>query len=387
MMASDDSSAASLARIAPILDHAITQLKPDDRVAILLRFFELRDLKSIGQVLGINEDTAQKRVSRALDKLRAILARQGIALSAAALGTALTSDTLAAAPATLAGTIAAAALTSTATGPGTTVALSKTLIMSKAISTILGAIMIVGMCGIIVRQHGANESLRAEVARLKVHAESMPQASQPAPTPSVPQAFNEEMQPSGNQAELLRLRGQIGSMTRELLSLRSNQAALAKLSNMLVRPLDLDQFPDSHSLIRASVATNAGTATPAALLQTWLWALRTGDPDGLARTKDWPEGTSEAAKQEAVNQEAKSIQERGSTVPQNEPEDFRLVALWPIGEDFYVATFRQSNFPTFPDSVGRQFFRKTEDGWKVTVYTPPQGAFLKPDGKRLLDFN
>jgi RNA polymerase sigma factor (sigma-70 family) len=63
MNAFPDHSEANLAQIAPVLDEAIDQLGADDRQAVLLRFFEQRDFRSIGEALGSNEDAAQKRVT------------------------------------------------------------------------------------------------------------------------------------------------------------------------------------------------------------------------------------------------------------------------------------------------------------------------------------
>jgi len=60
--------------------------QPEDRAAILLRYFEQLDLRSVGEALGTNEDAAQKRVTRALEKLHTLLKRQGVTLSAATLG-------------------------------------------------------------------------------------------------------------------------------------------------------------------------------------------------------------------------------------------------------------------------------------------------------------
>ena len=65
------------ARIRPGLDAALSRLGQTDRDAVLLRFFEQRSLKDVGAALGMEEDTARKRVSRALEKLRMQLARQG----------------------------------------------------------------------------------------------------------------------------------------------------------------------------------------------------------------------------------------------------------------------------------------------------------------------
>src|SRR5947207_11483643 len=75
--------------LAPLLDDAMVRLGDRDRDALLLRFFENKSLQEVGAALGTNEDSAQKRVARALDKLRALLRRQGRTVSAAALGGAL----------------------------------------------------------------------------------------------------------------------------------------------------------------------------------------------------------------------------------------------------------------------------------------------------------
>jgi len=42
--------------IAPLLDEAMAGLTKVDRNAVLLRFFEKKDLKEVGQALGTNED-------------------------------------------------------------------------------------------------------------------------------------------------------------------------------------------------------------------------------------------------------------------------------------------------------------------------------------------
>src|SRR5215831_9110593 len=63
--------------IRPLLDEALDQLGQTDRDALLLRFFEQRSLAEVGRALGSNEDAARKRISRALDKLRAGLVRRG----------------------------------------------------------------------------------------------------------------------------------------------------------------------------------------------------------------------------------------------------------------------------------------------------------------------
>ena len=117
MNSQQDHTEANLARIAPILDEAIGRLGTSDRTAIVLRYFEQYDLRSVGEALGTTEDAAQKRVDRALEKLHVLLKHRGATLSAAALGTALATEAVTAAPAGLAGAVTAAAFSGTPSPP------------------------------------------------------------------------------------------------------------------------------------------------------------------------------------------------------------------------------------------------------------------------------
>src|SRR5262245_37199473 len=105
-----------VAHLRPALDEAINELGEEDRTAILLRFYERMDLRSVGTALGTSENAAQKRVTRALDQLQGILTRQGVTLSASALGVALAADAVTAAPAGLAASLAGAAVAGAGSG-------------------------------------------------------------------------------------------------------------------------------------------------------------------------------------------------------------------------------------------------------------------------------
>ena len=58
------------ASIADNLHDAMDKLGTADRQALLLRFFEQLSMRETADMLGVSEDAAKKRVSRALDKLR-----------------------------------------------------------------------------------------------------------------------------------------------------------------------------------------------------------------------------------------------------------------------------------------------------------------------------
>lgn len=109
-------SDAAWSRIAPLLDEALTQLGDRDRDALALRFFDQRSFRDIGQALDTTEDNAQKRVSRALAKLRDYFAQHGAKVPTAILAAALTGNCVQAAPAGLAATVTAAATSALASG-------------------------------------------------------------------------------------------------------------------------------------------------------------------------------------------------------------------------------------------------------------------------------
>ena len=93
-----------------VLDEAINQLGAADRTAIVLRFFEGRDFRAVGEALGSNEDAAQKRVTRALDKLNGLLTKRGLKFTSATLAGALSTLAVSAAPAGMAATIGTSVL-------------------------------------------------------------------------------------------------------------------------------------------------------------------------------------------------------------------------------------------------------------------------------------
>src|SRR5882762_1019993 len=77
MNALQQDAGAEWKQLAPVLDDVIGELDATDRHAIMLRYFERHDLRAVGASLGISDDAAQKRVSRAVEKLRELLARRG----------------------------------------------------------------------------------------------------------------------------------------------------------------------------------------------------------------------------------------------------------------------------------------------------------------------
>ncbi len=81
---------SELAEIADEVDEAMIDLPHADRDALVLRFFDERSFLTVAGSLGITEEAARKRVSRALERLAALLKRRGISASTVSLGTTMT---------------------------------------------------------------------------------------------------------------------------------------------------------------------------------------------------------------------------------------------------------------------------------------------------------
>jgi RNA polymerase sigma factor (sigma-70 family) len=117
--------------LAPHLDAALGELSEPERDAVLLRYFEKKTAPEIAAALGIGTDAAQKRVNRAVDRLRDLLAKRGIKAGAAGLATLLSTQAVQAAPLGLAAAVSSAALLSAGTGAGVGLAAAaKTIAMT-----------------------------------------------------------------------------------------------------------------------------------------------------------------------------------------------------------------------------------------------------------------
>jgi RNA polymerase sigma factor (sigma-70 family) len=104
--------------LRPLLDDVMHELNTRDREAVLLRYFERQPLANVSARLGLSENTARMRVERALDKLRAALARRGVTSTVAALAGVLTERAVCVAPLALAEHVSHAALATAAAGGG-----------------------------------------------------------------------------------------------------------------------------------------------------------------------------------------------------------------------------------------------------------------------------
>jgi RNA polymerase sigma factor (sigma-70 family) len=121
----DESARDVWPKIAPLLDGAVASLREKDRRAILLRFYEGRNLSEVGALLGASESAAEKRVSRALEKLRTFFSRRGVDSTASVIAENISVHSVQIAPVALAKTVTAVALAKGATASASTLTLIK----------------------------------------------------------------------------------------------------------------------------------------------------------------------------------------------------------------------------------------------------------------------
>jgi RNA polymerase sigma factor (sigma-70 family) len=147
-------------KVAPLLNDGLAALSHADRDAITLRFFEKKSHAEIANALRTNEPAARKRLSRALDRLRAFLARRGVVVPVAALTAALTSHAVEAAPLALVSGVTAAAMSA---GSSSSVLVTSTLqLMAWSKLKIAGAaalaLLFAGGASVMVLSSGAKSN-------------------------------------------------------------------------------------------------------------------------------------------------------------------------------------------------------------------------------------
>jgi RNA polymerase sigma factor (sigma-70 family) len=179
----DDPQQVETHRLMPLLDEAVGALSEADRNAILLRFFAKKNLAEIGAAMGISDDAAQKRLSRAIEKLRRIFEGKGITASAGAVAAVLGSAGTQAAPVGLAAAVALSSVSlagSAATGTGVLAMLASVPSQFAVMKTNLAiaAVALATVATPLLIQHRALTDLEAENRTLATETASLEELRQ-----------------------------------------------------------------------------------------------------------------------------------------------------------------------------------------------------------------
>jgi RNA polymerase sigma factor (sigma-70 family) len=243
-MTNMNATANDWTQIEPLLDDAMAALEETDRSAILLRYFENKSLREVGEALGTSDDAAQKRVSRAVEQLREFFSKQKITVGASGLAILISANAVQAAPVGLAATISAAAvLAGTAVHTSTIITATKAIAMTTLQKTLVATTLaVVAGAGIFEAHQAAqlrahNQTLQQQQAALSDQIQQLNQSLADATNrQTYLMAENGQLKSNSNDGELLKLRGEVGQLQQELKDLPATRVALLKQK--------LEEMPD-----------------------------------------------------------------------------------------------------------------------------------------------
>jgi RNA polymerase sigma factor (sigma-70 family) len=239
--------------VAPELDAALDELSDPDRDAVLLRYFDRKSAREMAQALGTSEEAAQKRVSRAVERLREVFAQRGIAVGASGLVLLISANGVQAAPAglvlsistiaALAGTTSAATATATSAAKALTMTTLQKVLITATITAAVGTAIYEARQTSALRAQvrtlqqqqgslaGQNEQLQRDrddaLKRLEIFL-ARPAPQLPAPRMQVAALPTENLQPTNLYA---RLKGERPKLTRQQVTayLEANRRSASSL--------------------------------------------------------------------------------------------------------------------------------------------------------------
>src|SRR6185503_17218979 len=272
-------------QIATHLDAALAQLDEDDRDAILLRYFERKTAKEIGERLGLTAEAAQKRAARALERLRTIFAARGVATPTTGLATLLSLQAIQSAPVGLTASVIAAGAAETITSATSTIGL---IMASTKINIGLAAALIAAASIPLAIQHQTKTRLLGEIEELRQQGTELARLREELRRLTA-EAQSLTAQRDKNRSKLTRLRGELGAAkpheTRTASAAKSPGAATSRT------PTDTP-VSEEGKLVQRDEWRNIGFQVPSAAVQTLEWAKINGDTNVIANALAWADENS-----------------------------------------------------------------------------------------------
>jgi hypothetical protein len=161
-------SARDWTQLEPLLNVLIQDLGATDREAVLLRFYRRNTHREVAAALHLTEEAAQKRVERALEKMRRALVRRGLTSTPVALAALLETNAVTAAPAGLTGAIVSAGCVAS----GGVAAAGATILMSSK-TTLAVSVVALTAIGSALFQWQHARRIEADLAALTLEGESL----------------------------------------------------------------------------------------------------------------------------------------------------------------------------------------------------------------------
>jgi len=209
-------------KLAPHLEDAMGKLNAADRELLVLRFYENKTGAETATLLGIREDAAHKRVTRAIEKLRKVFVKRGVTLSGAAIAGAVSANSVQAAPAGLAAIISASALSGKTLTTAAIIAVTKAIAMTTLQKTLITAALVTTVGAGIFEAHQAaqlreqNQALQQQQVLLTAQVRQLNQSLADATNQLFSLlAENAHLKSNSNEEALLQLRGEVTQLKNE----------------------------------------------------------------------------------------------------------------------------------------------------------------------------
>ena len=264
-------------QIAPYLDTALAQLNELDSEALLLRYFQSKSAGEIGRTLGTSEEAAQKRVSRAVERLRQILSKHGVTAGAGGLVAAISAQAVQAAPAELTLAISSAAAAAGTTVATATATITKTIAMTTFQKIVIATALTAAVVTPLALQRQTQLKLSQENGFLRTQNDQLAAlaAENEQLSNLLAEARSSQLLDTNHIRELMKLRGEVGTLRRQTNELVRLQAENQRLKSKLAT--GDSAAPSTPKESWAFV----GYADPEAAFQSAFWSMQRGDSAAL----------------------------------------------------------------------------------------------------------
>jgi RNA polymerase sigma factor (sigma-70 family) len=280
-----NATAADWTHIEPLLDEAMHALDETDRAAVLLRYFENKSLREVGQALGASENAAQKRLTRAVERLREFFSKRGVSVGTSGLAVVISANAIQAAPVGLAVTISTAAglagaVITTTTSVTATQALTMTATKKALITAALAAAVGTGIYQ--ARQASALRNKTVIHQQTALTEQLTSDRDDALRQLAALRAENDRLK--GSTAELLKLRGEVTGLRRDAAKVAFLESELAKARSAVTEqiPPGASKLIISNPYLVREAWSDKGTDSPYHALETMLWASMSGNTERLA---------------------------------------------------------------------------------------------------------
>jgi RNA polymerase sigma factor (sigma-70 family) len=201
--------------VAPHLDAALSELSAADRDAVLLRYFEKKSAAEMADILGVSHEAAQKRVTRAVERLRESFSKRKVTIGAGGLAALISANAVQSAPAALATGIATATLAGTAVA---TTSITKTIAMTAFQKLLVAAAITAGIVTPILILHSDQAKLAEQDRTIRQRANRLAELEQVNTqlASRVAHAGKSNELTASQQLNLLQLRGQVARLNMDV---------------------------------------------------------------------------------------------------------------------------------------------------------------------------